>query len=426
MPRLSTRKLTERSIDALKAPQTGQKYLWDSEQRGFGVRVIKSGLKTFIFQYRNRAGIDRRMRIGRYPDISLEKAREQAKILIGRIAEGEDPAGERDDIRKSITVSEVCEWYLKEAEGGRILGKRGKPIKRSTLKLDRVRIEAHIKPLLGRRQVDALQLADVEKMQADIAAGKTAKSRSPQGRGGVPTGGSGAASRTVSTLHSLLAHAKRLNVVASNPAVGVRKIADNKKTARLSLTEIEKLGDSLRSGVLDGESRNGVAAICFILFTGFRRTEALACEHSWINTDKGFVSLPDSKSGPQVRAIGTAAVALASAQDHLAGNPYLFPASTGDGHFTAASPILKRATARIGRPDVSLHTLRHTFASVAGDLGFSELTIRAMLGHGVSSVTQGYVHIDEALRIAVNKTSEEIRRRLGEGMIEFLTAGASR
>ena len=54
------------------------------------------------------------------------------------------------------------------------------------------------------------------------------------------------------------------------------------------------------------------------------------------------------------------------------------------------------------------HTLRHTFASVAGDLGFSELTIAALLGHAARGVTQRYVHIDEALRVAAEKVSYKI------------------
>ena len=62
-----------------------------------------------------------------------------------------------------------------------------------------------------------------------------------------------------------------------------------------------------------------------------------------------------------------------------------------------------------------MHTLRHTFASIAGELGFTELTIRAMLGHASQNVTQDYIHIDEALKLAVRRTSDEIARLLDEG-----------
>jgi hypothetical protein len=65
------------------------------------------------------------------------------------VAKGEDPSAERHAVRAGMSVSEVCDWYLEEAEAGRILGRNRRPIKVSTLKMDRSRIETHIKPLLG-------------------------------------------------------------------------------------------------------------------------------------------------------------------------------------------------------------------------------------------------------------------------------------
>jgi integrase len=58
--------------------------------------------------------------------------------------------------------------------------------------------------------------------------------------------------------------------------------------------------------------------------------------------------------------------------------------------------------------DVTPHTLRHTFASLAGDLGFSELTIAALLGHAARGVTQRYIHIDEALRMTADRVAAEM------------------
>ncbi len=80
----------------------------------------------------------------------------------------------------------------------------------------------------------------------------------------------------------------------------------------------------------------------------------------------------------------------------------------------AAGDCLRRLCDMAGLgDDVTPHTLRHTFGSVAGDLGGSELTIRAMLGHAVQGVTQGYIHIDEALRLALRKTSDTIAKLPG-------------
>src|SRR5690606_7939664 len=70
---MPTAKLNKRTIDALKPPGEKQIVLWDSEIRGFGVRVLPSGLKTFIVQYRNAEGIKRRVNLGRFGVITVEQ-----------------------------------------------------------------------------------------------------------------------------------------------------------------------------------------------------------------------------------------------------------------------------------------------------------------------------------------------------------------
>ena len=120
-------KLTKRAVDALTPPRKGQTFLWDSGLRGFGVRAIPSGLKTFILQYRNAEARSRRIAIGRYGVLTVEQARDQAKIKLGAVAGGADPAEENATSREAITVVEVCDWYLTEAKAGRILGRRNRP-----------------------------------------------------------------------------------------------------------------------------------------------------------------------------------------------------------------------------------------------------------------------------------------------------------
>ena len=399
-------KLTIQAVKALEVPKAGQTFLWDGELRGFGVRAIPSGLKTFVLQYRNAEGRSRRMVLGRFGVLTVEQARDKAKIKLGAVAEGDDSAVEVGR-SETITMAEVCDWYLAEAEAGRILGRRNRPIKASTLAMDRSRIETHIKPLLGRRQIRALKLADIKGMQSDIAAGKTAKPRAA-GRGGVTTGGAGVAARTVSTLQSLLAHAKRFDVIASNPADGVRKLAGKRKERRLSVAEIKKLGQTMRVAEQNGEHPVALAAVHLMLLSGFRISEAQGLRRDWLHADQGCVHFPDTKGGGQVRAIGPAAARLAASQLGRKNSAYLFPAATGDGHYTAAKGCLARLCASAKIEGVTPHTLRHTFGSVAGDLGFSELTIAALLGHAARGTTQGYVHIDEALKLAASRTCEEI------------------
>lgn len=407
-------KLNKRTIDAIAAPGKGQAFAWDTEIKGFGVRVGSTGAKTFVIQYANAEGRLRRVKIGRFGVLTVEQARDLAKIKLGTVAAGQDPAEEKRRARSDATVGDLCDWYLVEARTGRLIGRRNRPIKASSLAMDESRIRTHIKPLLGNRIARRLTIADVEGMQASIAAGKTAKERDGS-RGGRATGGAGVASRSVSTLQAILGHAKHKGLIADHPTVGARKLAGKKKSRRLSTTEIELLGKAMAFARAQGENATGLAVMQLLLLTGYRRQEAQALRHAWISNAGGFVAFPDTKGDAQLRAIGPEALKLIAAQPEIVGNPYVFPSATGNGPFTAVSACLQRVCGFAGLTGVTPHTLRHTFGSVAGDLGFSELTIRAMLGHASQSITQDYVHIDEALKLAVRRTSDEIARLLASG-----------
>ena len=399
-------KIMKRTVDALEAHADHDVFAWDTELRGFGVRVKPSGVKTFLIQYRNAEGRTRRLVLGRYGALTPEVARDLARERLTAVAKGEDPSADRHAARAGMTVSEVCDWYIEEAEAGRILGRKRRPIKASTLHMDRSRIETHIKPLLGSRMVSGLALRDIEGMQADIAAGKSARGR--KGRGGRATGGAGVAGRTVGTLRGLLGHAARLKIVSGNPAEGVRQLAGERRQRRLNADELRRLGKVLCEAAVEGEHPTGLAAIRLLLLTGFRRVEALALERQWFSPKEHCIRFPDTKGGAQLRVIGRAAMDCIKAQPSLGELPFVFPADWGDGHFVGIVRVLDRICARAELGDVTPHVLRHTFASIAGDLGFSELTIAGLLGHSARGVTQAYIHLDSALIVAADQVAAEI------------------
>src|SRR3546814_16474592 len=92
-----------------------------------------------------------------------------------------------------------------------ILGRKNRPRKESSLKMDESRINTHIKPLLGKRHAKHLTIAEVEQMQSDVRDGKTAKARGG-GRGGKAAGGPGVAARCLGTLQAILGHAKHKEI----------------------------------------------------------------------------------------------------------------------------------------------------------------------------------------------------------------------
>lgn len=398
-------KLTKTVVDDLK-PADGDRVVWDAELKGFGVRVRSSGVKTYVVQYRNGDGISRRMALGKHGALTPDKARKLALKQLGAVAGGDDPASERKARRAGKTVSEICDWYLAEAGAGRLLGRTRKPIKATTVKNDRTRIEAHIRPLLGGRALRTLTLGDIEAMQAKIAAGTTKATRKRSGRGANTKGGPGVAGRTVATLRMILGHAKRWQLIEHNPALGVRQIASKKRTRRLSEEEIIALGAAMREADAFGENRVGLAAVTLMLMTGFRRGEALGLRYAWLGAN--CVHFPDTKTGPQTRTIGKAVSALIQSQKRSDEQVFVFPSDRADTHLIAADKTIARLCHLAGLKDVTLHTLRHTFASVAADMGYSELTIAGLLGHASLGITQRYVHLDKALAVAADDVSGHI------------------
>jgi integrase len=399
-------KLTKRVVDAISPDSNRDVFVWDGELRGLGLRVKPSGVRTYLIQYRNSEGRTRRLVLGQHGVLTPQQARDIARQKLAAAAQGEDPSAERHAARAGMTVAEICDWYLAQAQAGQILGRKRRPIKATTLDMDQSRIETHIKPLIGSRSIRSLTVADIEAMQAKIVAGKTRRDR--KGRGGRATGGAGVAARTVGTLRSLLGHAARWKLIPTNPAMGVRQIASKTRERRLSATEIRRLGSAMRVCAAEGEHPTGLAAIQVLLLTGFRRLEVLALQWSYLSKQDHCVMFPDTKSGAQVRTIGEAAIAAISRQPFRDSSPYVFPADWGDGHFVGIVRVLSRICERAELSGVTPHVLRHTFASMAAELGFSELTISGLLGHASRGVTQRYIHLDAALVLAADQVSQHI------------------
>lgn len=399
-------KLTKSLVDGLANETSRDLFVWDSDLKGFGVRIKSTGVKTYVVQYRNADGQTRRLVVGKHGALLPDQARKLAIKQLAAVAGGADPSAERRALRAGLTVAELCDWYLTEARAGRLLGRNRRPIKASSLKSDEARITQHIKPLLGARPVRTLKLADVERMQADVAGGKTAASKRRLGRGATVRGGAGTAGRSVATLRAICGHAVRWELIPKNPALGVRQTPVEKRTRRLSSEEIEGLGRAMREAEAFGELPAGLAAVQLMLLTGFRRMEALGLRHAWVAANS--VHFPDTKTGKQQRVIGSAALRLIAAQRGDADQVFVFPSDRTDGHLICVERVLGRLCASVGIKAVTPHVLRHTFASVAADLGFTELTIAGLLGHAAQGVTQRYIHVDRALVAAADQVSGHI------------------
>lgn len=405
-------KLTKRMIDGLEARDKDY-FEWDDELPGFGVRVWPSGRKTYVAQYRSGKQT-RRFKIGAHGPLTVEEARKEAKAVLGEVARGEDPQLDRSTRRKALTVKEMCDIYFDAADKGLVMGKRGKPKKSSTLYVDRGRANRHIIPLLGNRLVQDLSTADAVKMMRDVTLGKTAtdeKTEKLRGRAMV-TGGAGTASQAVTLLSAILTYAVSEGIIPSNPARGIKKPAVGKRTRRLSAKEYRAVGKALENA--DDEIWQGVVGTKLFLLTGFRLSEIAGLMWSEIDEAGSCLRLDDSKEDASVRPVGKPVFEVLKTVSKRGDNPYVLPGPRSkDGHYTSLDDALERIMEKAGLDGVTSHTLRHSYGSVAGDLGFTEITISALLGHAAGSVTQRYVHhLDSVLIAAADKVSGEVYRMM--------------
>lgn len=393
-------KLTKRLVDGLEPDPAGEVFLWDTEMKGFGVRMMPSGVASFIIKYRTMENRQRKMTVGRVGTMTVDQARQLAREHLTEVSKGGDPSAERQQLRRTATLAEVSDDYLAEAKT------RLKP---NSYLTNESNIKVHVLPLLGKRSVASITRADVTRMQSDIIAGKTARKR--EGRGGRTTGGTSAAHRATVMLGSLLAHAKANGVISENVAFGVRKPKTNKQKRYLSDAEIVSLGKALDAA--DTESPVALAAVRFLLLSGCRRMEVLALSLDWIDRDSGCIRFGDTKTGAQIRPIGAEAFKVLDTIEPR--NGWAFPADRGDGHFVGLPRVMARLCKAAELADgVTIHVLRHTFASVAAGMGYSELTIAGLLGHAVPGVTARYAHVaDSALVSAADAVSKKIAGLLG-------------
>ncbi len=403
-------KLNKRTVDQAKAGNKDY-FIWDDELPGFGLRVFASGKRSYLIQYR-AAGRTRRYTIGLHGVWTPETARQEAKVQLGRVARGDNPSEERQLDHKAITVKELCALYVADLNAGLILGKGGRPKKTTTISTDTGRIDRHIIPLIGTRRVKDLANADINKVLKDIMAGKTrvsVKTKKLRGKA-IVRGGAGTATRTVGLLGGILTYAVEAGIIDRNPAHGLRKPKDNVRNRRLTQAEYRTLGEMLRKAAENEKYAMTVDIIRQIALTGCRRTEMIRLMWTEADTEDSCLRLADSKEGASIRPIGLPVVEYFEERRKGQTNTYVFPGQGEDNAFGSFPNHWEQIFKDSALADVTPHVLRHSFASIANDLGFTEVTIAELVGHSKGSVTSKYIHtLDTALIMAADTISGYIQ-----------------
>lgn len=403
-------KIRKSIVDALQPDPGGKEVvLWDTELKGFGVRVRSSGKgKSYILHYRagsGRAAPLRKYTIGKHGSPwTPDSARREAERLLGQVKNGGDPAANRVADRQCMTVAELCDLYIAEGCATK---------KASTIYTDRGRIERHIKPLLGRKKAKDLTAGDIQAFLVDVARGKTACDLKTGARGrAIVVGGKGTASRTVGLLGGIFSFGKQRGICSANPTHGVRRFPDNRNNRFLSQIEIRALGYGLMvmedTKIISPTMAN---AIRLLLLTGCRKGEVLSLRWANVDFEEGYLRLPESKTGAKAIALGASALELLGRLPRFSG--WVFPAARGKGHAVGLQHAWEDLREWCGLDGVRLHDLRHSFASVGAGAGDSLLIIGELLGHRDPKTTIRYAHVaTNPAKAAADRISGEIAAHL--------------
>jgi len=376
-------KLTKKIVDAAKSDKERDYFVWDDEVIGFGLRVMRSGRKSFQIQYRH-SGRTRRMSIGKQGTITVETARKKAKVLLGRVSDGENPAEEHAVHRTALTVSDVCDRFLNEYVPTHCK-------KRTEEEYGRA-IRLHIRPAIGNRKITDITRPDIAKLHHEM------RKRPYQ------------ANRSVAILSVLFNQCEiwGFRQDGSNPCRHIQKYEEKSRERYLSREELKRLWETLDKCEKDkSESSAACNAYRLLLLTGCRLSEIQTLKWDYIKDDG--IYLPDSKTGAKRVHVGKAVHNILDAINPIEDNPYVIVGAVKGHHLNNLQKPWRRIRKKAKLPDLRIHDLRHSFASFGLASGLSLAEIGKLLGHTQAQTTARYAHLaDEYAAKAAERTTEAI------------------
>jgi integrase len=406
-------RISKRIVDTLQ-PRKKEFAIWDAKLPGFGVRVRPSGVMSYVVVYRAGAGRGapvRRYTIANVSKATPEAARRRAKAILGAVAHGQDPAGEKTTERATLTVSALADRFMSEH-----VEQKRKP---GTAAFYQHLLEKIIKPELGTTKADKLTRAQVAKLHGKL---KTTPFQ---------------ANRVLAVIGSMYSFASRSGIVAEgiNPCRRIEQFKEHRRERFLTGEELVRLGAAIREAETQGipwdvnEAKlkakhlpkannrfttirpSTAAAIRLLLFTGCRLREILHLKWEQVDLERGLLFLADSKTGRKTVILNAPALAVLVGLERL--GSYAVPGNDPEKPRADLKRPWEAVAKHAGLSGVRLHDLRHTYASFGAGGGLGLPIIGKLLGHTQVSTTQRYAHLDaDPLR----RASEAIGGRIAAAL----------
>ena len=260
---------------------------------------------------------------------------------------------------------------------------------------DETNLRLHLLPMFGDKQMDRITRGEVTALRQQLKQKGYA---------------AGTCNRILVLLKFVFNCALRWETLPSgtiNPCVGVTPFADHGARERyLTDEEVKRLLVGL-----DSTRQTMVAQIVkLLLYTGARRSEIVNARWEYVDLEQQVLTVPISKSGkPRHIALSDAAVALLKEVPRQPDIPWVFFNPRTKNHPISFFTAWNRIRSNAGIPDVRLHDLRHSYASMLVRAGRSLYEVQKLLGHYDPKVTMRYAHLSpRALVDAANVVANVI------------------
>jgi integrase len=374
------KKLTKLDIKSLAVPEPGTadhkrgyRLLWDGEIKGFGALITNAGVISFIVRARIN-GRERRVTLGRFGVLSVDRARDLARAWLGDVAEGKDPVAEKKKARMAgVTLADAIQTYC---ASGRI--------KLSTVELVKARLGANLAAWLD-RPLASITEDQVERRYREIGA------EHPQ------------SANLVFRYFRAVWNYTRIKFEDSSgesvlPVCPVRRLTkarlwhqDTRRERAIPFHRLHEWATVVES-LADPKAR---VFFWLCLYTGCRRNEAASVTWGDVDMEGAIITFRHTKTDKQAKKPHTLPMpeqlqAKLADLRRVAVGDYVFGDALGRYRrkfgFANEIQIIGERYGEFGP-----HDLRRTFANVAETVGIPSITLKKLMNHSTQDVTAGYV-----------------------------------
>ena len=372
---------TKATLDALPLPASGQRQAYhDKKTNGLQIRITSTGVKTFCVYRRIKNGNPERVTMGRYPDMSIEQARNEAARINALIVDGINPNSDARALKTETTLEELFEEFLKHRRN-----RKGAYLSASTKSTYQYNFNLYLAKW-RKRQLSQFKDNDFGRLHTEI--GKE-----------YPT----TANRIIALASSLFGYATEKKLFkGTNPAQGIKKFYENTRDRFLQSDELPAFFKSL------AEEQNDTLRDYFLisLLTGARRSNVQEMQWSQIHLERGEWRIPITKNGDSQTVTLTHEVVEILRARQGTNTTWVFPGTGVTGHLVEPKKSWKRVLERAGIANLRIHDLRRTLGSWQAKTGASLVIVGKSLNHKSPSTTAIYARLDlDPVRESVDRAT---------------------